>query len=529
MKTAATEPHFLRAATLVAVWLLSLLGVAFAPAQEGSAPPAPADRVLAHGTDRRVWAGVTGQERDGVRTWIQTREAGNPQWNNFARIEREVIDLSHIGLELAVLLDDGQWRIYWDDSSRLGPPIPTGYRMLALAGGERTLYAIARHVSPTPPPAPSTAPAGDPGATTAPATQPTPPAWALFVLDHSRWGSPIPLPPGVVLTTQTRFELAVVGDRVMLAWQDEDTVRVVAYTGDGWNDVAQFQRPQVAAFDILDAANGMLWMAPATGPGVLFSLDDPATPPIEMEHPADLSQPTPRAATTHATSIRLFFLKPDGLAVQTYTADGKRDSDLGTVPPPIPPADPRLSQWMQTLAMVAVLFVLFTTLRQRRQPQTTPEELKGIQLAPFGLRLAAGLIDLAPILLFVAWVSMQRDQQEWVATTRGQLLLYAASAVYLLHTAVTEAIFGRSIGKMFFGLKVVMIDGQPARIGPLVLRNVLRIIDLAFPFLPLLAVVFMPFRQRIGDIAAKTIVVEKTRNPQPPADEESKSDEDARE
>lgn len=529
MKTAATERHPFRAATIVAVWLLSLVCTAGALAQEqepaaeqaAAAPAGP--RILAHGTENRVWAGLTATGKEGLQTWIQTREAGNPQWRTFARIERQVKDITHLGLELAVLLDNGEWRIYWDGSSRLGPPLPREYRLLAFAGGDsRDLFAIAQLQRPAAE-APATAPATSPSAATLPASQPAPPGFALFVLEQSRWSAPIALPDDVVIDPQSPPAMAVVGGRLMIAWRVADTVRVAAYAAGEWQAMAQFRSDDLAEFDVLDFGKGMLWIAGLTGPGTLYNLGDPSAAPIELEHPADLSQPTPRAVTTHSTSIRLFFVKSDGLAVQTYDPLGKRNSDLAVVPAPATPADPRVDQWLQILGMVAVLFVLFTTIRQRRQPQTQPPEpLKGVQLASFGTRLVAGLIDLAPILIFLGWVWTQANQQELVSTTRGQILAYLVSAIYLLHTTVVEAIFGRTIGKMFVGLKVVMADGSPAGVGPLVLRNVLRIIDLAFTFLPLLAIFYMPSRQRIGDIAAKTIVVEKAPS-EPTSDDRDES------
>ena len=79
--------------------------------------------------------------------------------------------------------------------------------------------------------------------------------------------------------------------------------------------------------------------------------------------------------------------------------------------------------------------------------------------------------------------------------------------LYLLHTSLAEALFGRSIGKACCRLRVVGLDGRPASPGAIVTRNMLRIIDLAMVFFPLLLILFSPLRQRAGDVAAGTLVV----------------------
>ena len=67
------------------------------------------------------------------------------------------------------------------------------------------------------------------------------------------------------------------------------------------------------------------------------------------------------------------------------------------------------------------------------------------------------------------------------------------------------------MGKRIFNLRVVGDDFLRCPGRTIVLRNLLRIIE--FHFLPLaLLVVLTPSRQRIGDVFARTLVVE-TRMP----------------
>ena len=54
---------------------------------------------------------------------------------------------------------------------------------------------------------------------------------------------------------------------------------------------------------------------------------------------------------------------------------------------------------------------------------------------------------------------------------------------------------------------MVGLDGQRPGPGPLLTRNLLRIIDLLIAFFPLVLVLYSPLRQRAGDVAAGTLVV----------------------
>ncbi len=90
--------------------------------------------------------------------------------------------------------------------------------------------------------------------------------------------------------------------------------------------------------------------------------------------------------------------------------------------------------------------------------------------------------------------------------TRIVLVTLAVEFVYF---AVLEGALGTTLGKRLFGLRVVRAaDGRPC--GPLaaVVRTVLRLVDNFFFSLPgITAIIQSPRRQRLGDRAAKTLVV----------------------
>lgn len=78
---------------------------------------------------------------------------------------------------------------------------------------------------------------------------------------------------------------------------------------------------------------------------------------------------------------------------------------------------------------------------------------------------------------------------------------------------------GRTAGKTALGLRVVSFTGLSINPAQAILRNLLRLIDIAPPFLPgLLAMAFTGRLQRLGDLAAGTIVVldRERKPPRPP-------------
>ncbi|HVH43586.1 MAG TPA: RDD family protein [Labilithrix sp.] len=86
------------------------------------------------------------------------------------------------------------------------------------------------------------------------------------------------------------------------------------------------------------------------------------------------------------------------------------------------------------------------------------------------------------------------------------LALFAAQWVYFV---VCEALYGRSPGKMAFGLRVVTTSGRPIGWQAAALRNLLRAADL-LPTLYVAGFVSMALSsrfQRLGDIVAGTMVV----------------------
>ena len=137
-------------------------------------------------------------------------------------------------------------------------------------------------------------------------------------------------------------------------------------------------------------------------------------------------------------------------------------------------------------------------------------------LATVGDRALALLFDrgviVAVMIVLVAWQTARDGaidpRSRWIA---GSGIAIFAAAVFLYHFLL-EAAFRTTLGKAMMGLRVQTSDRR-GRVVAAALRNVLRIADAQILYLiGFLSAVFTRQRQRIGDIAAGTVVMERRNN-----------------
>jgi uncharacterized RDD family membrane protein YckC len=88
----------------------------------------------------------------------------------------------------------------------------------------------------------------------------------------------------------------------------------------------------------------------------------------------------------------------------------------------------------------------------------------------------------------------------------------AWAVVALIGFSVTEGLWGATPGKWLVGIRVVGTDLRPCGFGRAVIRNILKFVDGFFNFLVgMLMVAYTPEWQRLGDLAARTIVIRTPR------------------
>ncbi len=82
--------------------------------------------------------------------------------------------------------------------------------------------------------------------------------------------------------------------------------------------------------------------------------------------------------------------------------------------------------------------------------------------------------------------------------------------VHFVYFTVFEYYFGKSLGKMFAGIRTVTIDNKTMRFWQVAVRNLFRIPDYYMFFV----MVFNMRAQRLGDLICKTVVIFDTKNKQ---------------
>lgn len=141
----------------------------------------------------------------------------------------------------------------------------------------------------------------------------------------------------------------------------------------------------------------------------------------------------------------------------------------------------------------------------------------GPALARLGDRFLAVVLDSAILAAIFAVAGMWVARRLGGATESGFSLqgkpalmamgvTLAAGFVYLW---LAEAVFGATLGKALMGIRVCRKDGRACGAGPALVRNLLRVIDgLGVYLVGFVAALASKSRQRLGDMAAGTVVVE---------------------
>jgi len=140
----------------------------------------------------------------------------------------------------------------------------------------------------------------------------------------------------------------------------------------------------------------------------------------------------------------------------------------------------------------------------------------GFSVAGLGSRLAAQLVDwlMVGALLLVAYTALSAALGAIGGDVPLALIVGLYVAVFSIIVAGYFVLFelamgGRTPGKNALGLRVMMLDGSAPDGTAIVIRNIVRIVDLvAGP----IVMFFHPLARRLGDLAAGTVVVrERTR------------------
>lgn len=147
----------------------------------------------------------------------------------------------------------------------------------------------------------------------------------------------------------------------------------------------------------------------------------------------------------------------------------------------------------------------------------TPEAVV-LQVEPAGLgsRAAAGIIDLLiqwPLAFVLVFAVATVADAAWAIV----LLMGLAAFLPVAYGGVFEGLWnGRTPGKRAVRLRVVATTGAPPTWQQVAIRNIFRVID-QYLLVGIVLLVFTPRSQRLGDLAASTVVVREGKEGAPPA------------
>jgi uncharacterized RDD family membrane protein YckC len=126
--------------------------------------------------------------------------------------------------------------------------------------------------------------------------------------------------------------------------------------------------------------------------------------------------------------------------------------------------------------------------------------------APIWRRMLAFLIDSA-LCLLIMYFLLQLTAINDAFIFMASFLL--AIFIFWIYFIPLEAVYGQTLGKKLLGIKIIKVNGERIGWSASFLRNVLRIVDILpfFYIVGLISILLTGKKQRIGDLAAQTIVV----------------------
>jgi len=245
--------------------------------------------------------------------------------------------------------------------------------------------------------------------------------------------------------------------------------------------------------------------------------------------PAELSASDLSDAIGFNQHLGLLYVGP----ASAYLVFGRFDGPpaMSTVDLLAQPAAQRPTALVQAAWLGLLLLTLAIVFAFRRRHLVTPAALPADLSVAFTMqRLAGCLIDLLPLSLLTAfvlrigWFDAWEQLGSWAVDPRmarfglpdrSALTWWLLTvAIYALYAAVMELITSRTLGKMLVRTRVVTREGRRPATWQILLRNLLRLVELMPPFWILgFMVVLSQNRQRTGDVLANTLVVRRTYRP----------------
>lgn len=408
--------------------------------------------------------------------------------------------------ELFILFDEGIIFRY-SPAGSLGPIGTTEIgkvQRLFSAGSEGSIYAICLYKAPS-----------DILSSTS--------KWRLYTLNRSGWQLHSELPAQINEFSEP-FILSDYNRLMVFARIGADQVLSWIYTKDKWVPYKTIKIPSDARHMQFFSIKGRTVIAAVDSEGRAYLQD------LERDGVIDLKRDGRGFTLGSFYSIALaadeiLFVEFDQAKSRVYlyrfSPDGryKGDESLFVRYRADFKGEPFVSLIMGTV-LVLILIVIFRS--ARASSIIFGSDIERVAIAPLWRRLLAFVVDFFPI-SFIASIIFYDRLAEYttsgdffqiigsINSSSDEFIFYlglGTNVVYVIYCAICEIIFGKTLGKHVFSLKVIGASNLSGGITILqgFLRNAVKIIELYF--FPLFIIAAMNAkRQRIGDMLADTIVV----------------------
>ena len=129
--------------------------------------------------------------------------------------------------------------------------------------------------------------------------------------------------------------------------------------------------------------------------------------------------------------------------------------------------------------------------------------------ASLGERIVAQIIDNFLIICYLVGVSLLTAELNFFHSSNELVFLIAVYLPALFYHFLMELFnHGQSVGKMVMRIRVVKKDGTTPGIGDFFMRWLLQLVDLGFSGVGALVILISKNSQRLGDLAAGTMVIQ---------------------
>ncbi len=174
--------------------------------------------------------------------------------------------------------------------------------------------------------------------------------------------------------------------------------------------------------------------------------------------------------------------------------------------------------WIVTILLLPILGVLvyteMTIFKRRIIEKTEPEQSvdpepidESVKTKLLRTRAIAGLFDYTLYgVLSIIWFLLNAERSQGVFVLHGTGNNFILYSIWFIYFPVTEYVFGKTVFKHFFSIKVVDLNRMKIRLRQTTIRHLFDIIDIVF--MGLSTVAFHKHGiHRLGDYFAKTQVV----------------------